>query len=231
METSELGKAEIKRHEGLRLTAYDDGAGNLTIGYGHLIRSDMPNQITREEAERLFLADATAEAAVNRSVRVPLTASQFDALVSLVFNWGAGNFSQSELLRRLNAGDYRGAQQRLSEHPVTAGGEIVSGLQRRRRAEADWFGRDGLYTLEELARMGYQTGTGPTGEAPAAPAPTAPTGRGPRVFRLTWLTPREKKWLGFGTIWGRRWRSLGWVSVLSRDICGWSSPADDTRRS
>ena len=193
--TSRLGLEEIKRHEGLRLTAYDDGAGNLTIGYGHKIVTDMAPRITREQAEELFLADvATAEAAVNRSVRVPLTASQFDALVSLVFNWGGGNFSQSELLRRLNAGDYRGAQQRLSEHPVTAGGEIVSGLQRRRRAEAEWFGKDGLYTLEELARMGYQTDAGPTGEAPAAPAPTAPTVAAPIVAagapgqsNLTWL--------------------------------------------
>ena len=194
--TSRLGLEEIKRHEGLRLTAYDDGAGNLTIGYGHkIVSGDTPTRITRDQAEALFLADvATAEAAVNRSVRVPLTASQFDALVSLAFNWGGGNFSQSELLRRLNAGDYRGAQQRLSEHPVTAGGEIVSGLQRRRRAEADWFGKDGLYTLEELARMGYQTDAGPTGEAPAAPAPSAPTVAAPIVAagapgqsNLTWL--------------------------------------------
>ena len=193
--TSRLGLEEIKRHEGLRLTAYDDGAGNLTIGYGHKVVSDMPNKITREQANEIFARDiAIAEAAVNRFVQVPLTSSQFDALVSLVFNWGSGNFSQSELLRRLNAGDYRGAQQRLSEHPVTAGGEIVSGLQRRRRAEADWFGRDGMYTLEELARMGYQTGTGPTGEAPAAPAPTAPTVAAPIVAagapgqsNLTWL--------------------------------------------
>jgi len=175
MKTSELGKAEIKRHEGLRLTAYDDGAGNLTIGYGHKIVSDLPNKITREQAEELFESDlAIAEAAVNRSVRVPLTSSQFDALVSLVFNWGSGNFSQSELLRRLNAGDYRGAQQRLSEHPVTAGGVVMSALQRRRRAEADWFGRDGIYTLEELAAMGYSTGTIDGQPPPAAPAPTPP---------------------------------------------------------
>jgi hypothetical protein len=51
-----------------------------------------------------------------------------------------------------------------------------------------------MYTLEELARMGYQTGTGPTGEAPAAPAPTAPTVAAPIVAagapgqsNLTWL--------------------------------------------
>jgi len=193
--TSRLGLEEIKRHEGLRLTAYDDGAGNLTIGYGHKVTSDMPNKITREQANEIFAADiAIAEAAVNRFVQVPLTSSQFDALVSLVFNWGSGNFSQSELLRRLNAGDYRGAQQRLSEHPVTAGGVVMSGLQRRRRAEADWFGRDGFYTLEELAAQGYKTGVGPSGEAPAAPAPTAPTVAAPIVAagapgqsNLTWL--------------------------------------------
>ena len=173
--TSELGREQIRKHEGLRLTAYDDGAGNLTIGYGHKIVSDMPNKITREQAEELFRADlAIAEAAVNRSVRVPLTSAQFDALVSLVFNWGGGNFSQSELLRRLNAGDYRGAQQRLSEHPVTAGGVVMSGLQRRRRAEADWFGREGIYTLEELAAMGFDTGSIDGQPSPAAPAPTPP---------------------------------------------------------
>lgn len=173
--TSRLGLEEIKRHEGLRLTAYDDGAGNLTIGWGHLIRSDMPNQITREEAERLFLADlATAEAAVNRLVQVPLTSAQFDALVSLVFNWGSGNFAQSELLRRLNAYDYIGAQARLREHPVTAGGQVMSGLQRRRRAESDWFGREGIYTREELAAMGF-TGRNVTGTPEPSPGAEQPT--------------------------------------------------------
>ena len=191
--TSELGKNEIKRHEGLRLTAYDDGAGNLTIGYGHKIVSDMPNKITREQAEELFRSDlAIGEAAVNRSVRVPLTSAQFDALVSLVFNWGGGNFSQSELLRRLNAGDYRGAQQRLSEHPVTAGGVVMSGLQRRRRAEADWFGREGIYTLEELAAMGYDTGKidgqpPPAAPAPTPPAPTVAAAPTPPAGNWTWL--------------------------------------------
>lgn len=184
MQTSELGKAEIKRHEGLRLTAYDDGAGNLTIGWGHLIRSDMPNQITREEAERLFLADlATAEAAVNRLVQVPLTSAQFDALVSLVFNWGSGNFAQSELLRRLNAYDYTGAQARLREHPITAGEQVMPGLQRRRRAEADWFGREGIYPA------GTPEIPTPTEPTPGAEQPTAGTqaGGGGGLGNWLWL--------------------------------------------
>jgi len=50
----------------------------------------------------------------------------------------------------------------------------MSGLQRRRRAEADWFGREGIYTLEELAAMGYDTGKIDGQPPPAAPAPTPP---------------------------------------------------------
>jgi GH24 family phage-related lysozyme (muramidase) len=46
--TSELEKSRSGNTKGLRLTAYDDGAGNLTIGYGHKVVSDLPNQITRE---------------------------------------------------------------------------------------------------------------------------------------------------------------------------------------
>src|SRR5690242_4450329 len=34
MRTSKQGIEFIKRHEGLRLTAYDDGGGVFTIGYG-----------------------------------------------------------------------------------------------------------------------------------------------------------------------------------------------------
>lgn len=124
--TTELGKEQIRKHEGLRLTAYDDGAGNLTIGYGHKIVSDIPNKITREQAEELFRSDlAIAEAAVNRSVRVPLTSAQFDALVSLVFNWGGGEF--------LSIGAAPAAERgRLSRSAATALGA----------SDHSWRGRD-----------------------------------------------------------------------------------------
>ncbi len=42
-------------------------------------------------------------------VAVPLTQNQFDALVSLIYNIGEGNFASSTLLKMLNAGNYRGA--------------------------------------------------------------------------------------------------------------------------
>jgi lysozyme len=115
-----------------------------------------------------------AEAAVNRSVRVPLTSAQFDALVSLVFNWGAGNFFQSELLRRLNAGDYpRSATTALGTSGHSWRGRDV-GPPAATAGEADWFGREGIYTLEELAAMGFDTGSIDGQPPPAAPAPTPP---------------------------------------------------------
>jgi len=45
-----------------------------------------------------------AEATINKGVGVPLTQGQYDALVSLVFNWGGINFLKSQGLKQLNSG-------------------------------------------------------------------------------------------------------------------------------
>ena len=51
MRISEEGKQLIRDFEGLRLSAYRDAVGVLTIGYGHT-KSVRPGQvITRTEAE------------------------------------------------------------------------------------------------------------------------------------------------------------------------------------
>ena len=78
-----------------------------------------------------------AKSAVEK-VRVPLTDAQHGALVSLVFNIGSGNFRRSTLLRLLNEGDYEGA---ADEFPKwrKAGGKVLKGLERRRKAEREMF--------------------------------------------------------------------------------------------
>jgi lysozyme len=43
----------------------------------------------------------------------PLTQSQFDALVSLTFNIGGGEFAKSTLLGNLNSGDLAGAAEQF----------------------------------------------------------------------------------------------------------------------
>lgn len=152
MRIGQRGFNLIRNFEQLRLRAYDDKTGRevrpggrvlgkLTIGWGHTGADVFRGQeITPADADNLLMRDlAIAEGAVNSLVDVALTQNQYDALVSLVFNWGMGNFSQSVLLQRLNAGDYAGAAARLREHPVTSGGQVMPGLITRRGVEADLF--------------------------------------------------------------------------------------------
>lgn len=150
MQISSTGLDFLKRWERFRSTAYNDGYGNMTIGYGHLIQpGEKFAALSQAEALELLQRDvAWAESTVNQLVRVPLTQSQFDALVSLVFNWGAGNFRNSSHLALINSGDYQGTAARIREHPVTSGGVRSQGLVNRRSAEADLFLRDGIYPLE-----------------------------------------------------------------------------------
>jgi lysozyme len=139
---SERGLAIIREFEGLRLHAYPDPASGgepFTIGFGHTIDVEPGDNCTLEEAEQWLLDDcADAEVAILRHVKVPLSQGQLDALISFVFNLGAGNFHKSTLLRKLNAGDYVGAWQEFPRWNKAAG-KVMPGLSRRRAAEAKLF--------------------------------------------------------------------------------------------
>jgi lysozyme len=144
---SEEGLALTKGFEGLRLAAYQDVAGVWTVGYGHTgpdVGAGLT--ITEEEAETMLLADlADAIVCVNGAVTVAISQCQFDALVDFCFNAGRGNFVNSTLLRKLNLGDVDGAAAEFQLW-VHAGGKVVAGLVRRRKAEAD------LFTSQSLSR-------------------------------------------------------------------------------
>ena len=131
--------SHIKQSEGLRLTAYPDpGSKNgipYTIGYGSTSGVKKGDKITEAEAERLLVRDLTyAENTVERLVKVPLNDNQFGALVSFVFNIGAGAFEDSTLLRRLNAGDYVSVPAQLARWNKNDG-SVMAGLTKRRAAE------------------------------------------------------------------------------------------------
>lgn len=145
----------LARLEGFRSEPYPDEAGLWTIGFGHLIvpgdgfwSPSNPNgikSITRDEAVQLKLSDmGTAQAAVNRLVRVPLTENQNVALVSLVFNIGEGNFASSTLLKKLNLGDFDGASLEFARwnkvrDPQTRELVVSNGLTKRRAEETELF--------------------------------------------------------------------------------------------
>jgi lysozyme len=137
---SDKGLALTKSFEGLRLAAYQDCAGVFTIGYGHTGPALYKGMAINEaDAEVLLRADlAEAVACVNRAVPATISQNQFDAMVDFCFNAGRGNFLQSTLLRKVNLRDFAGAATQFGLW-VHAGGEVVPGLVRRRKAEAEMF--------------------------------------------------------------------------------------------
>ena len=137
---SDSGLALTKSFEGLHLEAYRDCAGIWTIGYGHTGLAVSAGQVLSGlEAEDLLRADlADAVVCVNCAVQCSISQGQFDAMVDFCFNAGRGNFVQSTLLRKVNSGDLSGAAAQFALW-VHAGGEVVAGLVRRRKAEAVLF--------------------------------------------------------------------------------------------
>lgn len=134
-----VNKEIVKEFEGLKLEAYKCPAGVWTIGYGHT-RGVIPGDAITEAEAEVFLAEdlEDSEDAVNAYVDVKLNQNQFDALVSFVYNLGAGDFRSSTLLRKLNSGDYLGSANEFKRWNKS-GGVVLNGLVRRRAAEANLF--------------------------------------------------------------------------------------------
>ena len=141
--TGPEGLRLIREGEGLRLSAYRDGGGVLTIGYGHT-RSVKPGQrITRQDAEQLLASDVyEAEQTIARhftaGVIDALPALAYDALVDFAFNLGDQAFvnrnkSRTGIARAIS-------EKRFAEVPrqmlrwVFDNGVKVEGLVNRRRA-------------------------------------------------------------------------------------------------
>lgn len=137
----------IALFEGFRADAYPDPVGVWTIGYGHTkgVRPGM--RITKLDALKLLERDADEKARdVQSLLRRTPAQCQFDALVSFAFNVGsdidadriAEGLGDSTLLRKFNAGDDAGAHAEFGKW-THAGGKVLPGLVRRRRAEAAMF--------------------------------------------------------------------------------------------
>lgn len=139
MKTSDNGIEFIKNWEGVKLSAYQDSIGIWTIGVGHIKGVHAGMTITMDQATAFLREDLeSAESDVSKLVKASLDQDQFDALVSLVFNIGGGNFAKSTLLKKVNAHDYIGASAEFAKWNK-AGGRIIKGLTNRREAERKLF--------------------------------------------------------------------------------------------
>jgi lysozyme len=150
---SENGLDLVRKFEGLHkvtedgdVRAYRCPAGKWTIGYGHTrgVKSGM--RASMGDCEKFLIEDLhEAGNAVRSAVNVPLSQHQYDALVSFVFNLGAGNFRSSTLLKKLNKGLYEEIPaQILRWNKARVDGQLTElrGLTRRRTAEAALWAMD-----------------------------------------------------------------------------------------
>ncbi|MGL5690828.1 MAG: lysozyme [Bacteroidales bacterium] len=137
MKISDKGLSLIKEFEGCRLEAYKCSAGVWTVGYGHTgseVKAGL--KITQRQAEEWLLKDCNRVLEMLRkTLRVPLRQNQVDALVSLGFNIGTDALRRSTLMILVNRDpDERGIPDEFDRW-VYAGGKMVTGLVRRRKAE------------------------------------------------------------------------------------------------
>lgn len=140
MRTSENGIKLIQKFEGLRLKAYKDVIGIITIGYGHVDPS-LTLDTTWSEAQAinaLHLDLRKFEDGINEKVKVTLTQNQFDAICSFCYNVGLGNFYKSTLLKLINLQDFTKANLEFPKWR-SAGGKIVPTLVKRRTEEQELF--------------------------------------------------------------------------------------------
>lgn len=138
----------IKHFEGYYSKAYKCPANIPTIGIGTIrYPNGAPVQLgdtcTEEQAEA-WLRDELGECEkyIQKLVTAPINDEQYSALACLIYNIGAGGFSHSTLLKKLNYQKYEEAADQFLAW-VKANGKTLPGLERRRRAERNLFiGKD-----------------------------------------------------------------------------------------
>jgi GH24 family phage-related lysozyme (muramidase) len=142
---SDTGLEMIRDGEGFRADPGQLPNGAWVVGHGH-VRPEAGEAINETEAATILRADlAPVERLVNEKITRPLTQSQFDALVSFAFSVGDVAFEQSQVLRRVNAGEFFAAACAMDawrKSDVSGELEVVNALVRRRAAEKAMFLKD-----------------------------------------------------------------------------------------
>ncbi len=135
----------IKEFEGFRSKAYKDAVGIWTIGYGTTAMAGVGIEpkagMVITEAQALAYLDAAVakfEHNVTKVLKRPANENEYGAMVSLAYNIGPSAFAKSSVLRLFNDGDKDGAGAAFLLWNK-AGGKVLAGLTRRRKAERALF--------------------------------------------------------------------------------------------
>ena len=145
MTISNKGLELIKEFEGFSANAYLCPAKIPTIGYGNTFWQDgrkvrLGEQISKTKALELleFVANKDFANKIFPLIKVEVNQNQFDAMTSLAYNIGVGAFSNSTLLKRVNAKDFLGAGNEFLKWDKSNGKPLL-GLTRRRQREKELF--------------------------------------------------------------------------------------------
>ena len=133
----------IKKFEGLKLSAYICPAGVPTIGYGNTRYPDgskvkIGDRITLQQAEEYLRIDAERRM-IAMALPVGLNWNQRSALVSFAFNVGVGAWNRSTLRKKVLADKKDPTIRNEFMKWNRGGGQVLNGLTKRRKAEADLY--------------------------------------------------------------------------------------------
>lgn len=169
----------IAAHEGLRTIAYLDSAQVPTIGYGHIDGVKMGDRCTKAQALMWLSTDLEKTRRKLYGVVKPeiienaLTTNQYAALLSFVFNLGAG--AGWTIWKRLNAKQFDQIPGELIKF-VNADGKKIIGLVNRRADEVKLWSTDEPGSVADV-HASSQTRTMETPPTPADPTPPQRSGQ------------------------------------------------------
>lgn len=156
----------IKGYEGLAQYAHNIGDGVMTIGYGCTDAYDGDNYATLKANEPVSdeLASEIMAQSLVSNYGIPLknslasdgltvSANEFDAILSFVYNAGLGSWNDSDIRTALLNGDKDGAYTSWLTQNIMPGTQFESGLRARRQAEANIF-KSSQYELRTITIYG-----------------------------------------------------------------------------
>jgi lysozyme len=142
----EIAASLCKQFEGFRSKPYLCPAGVATIGYGSTYYSD-GRKVTLQDppmdepaalALLMYELQHTYLPSVLRQCPILATDERkCNAAVDFVYNLGCGRLQTSTLKRKINAQDWEGAKEELMKWSK-AGGKVLPGLLKRRKAECNF---------------------------------------------------------------------------------------------
>ena len=145
MKVNKLGIETMHHFEGCKLTAYQCPAKVWTIGWGNTFYPDKTpvkqgDVITQEQANALFETVMNNFAlGVKKCLTKEVNENQFSALVCFAYNVGIGSLQKSTLLKKININPNDETIAGEFGKWTKAGGKVLLGLVRRRKAESDLY--------------------------------------------------------------------------------------------